>query len=803
MYSYNARPAIPSLPQRGDTILDLWRSAMRHKKLLIAVTGVCCIAGAAYVLFATPQYRAEAMLRVQQNNKTGSSISALSDVSGSMAADGSASDESDVLTSRSVVQTAIDQTGADVVVETDNHFPLIGRFLAAQHASEHELAPAPFGLESYAWGGERLHTGVFNVPNASFGDKFHVVTGEGGQWTLYDEDDHRLAQGRVNELVKFKVDTPDGAEPGEIRIDDLRARPGIGFDLTKYSQQTTVENVLKQLRTTIPPRDSSLHDPSLIHLSYQADSPLDAKDMVNTVIRTYQQRDIQRRAAQAQISLDFLKKRLPALKQDLETAEARLNAFRTQTGTVDMAQQNSALIARMSHLQEQQTTLELAMNAAQQRYRPDNPMYQTAQSQLNQVKSEIAQASQLAESLPTTQRQYVELSRDAAVANTLYTSVLTNAQQLEVAAASTPPGMAVVDWAVAPEKKSWPRTWIVLAGSLFGGLFFSAVSIYLLESNRREFHHPEELDHFSHLPRLAVVARSAAQLRQDVRALGRSAAPAPLLAMSSPTDPSIEALRSLRSSVLAMLNGVPASRSSNFGTWNESSPMMFETMPNYAASAMPSQAGLGMRTMTNPGFVINANADEGKIILFTGPTQGVGKSFVSSNFAYLMAETHASVLLIDADMRRGRLRSLTGGGSRSGPGLAEVLEGNARFEDAIVPVGNSSLSLLDAGALYPANPAELIGRPAFQEMLTALRGMYDYIVIDSPPVLPVGDALSIAMQSCDLVLLVSRASRTGGRQLEETLSRLNNVGAKVGGHVFNGFTPDRYDAREEYGIHTS
>jgi tyrosine-protein kinase Etk/Wzc len=187
-----------------------------------------------------------------------------------------------------------------------------------------------------------------------------------------------------------------------------------------------------------------------------------------------------------------------------------------------------------------------------------------------------------------------------------------------------------------------------------------------------------------------------------------------------------------------------------------------------------------------------------KIILFTGPTQGVGKSFVSSNFAYLLAETKASVLLIDADMRQGRLSSLLH--SQRGAGLAEVLGGTAELEEAITSVDQSSLSILHAGASAPSNPSELLGRPAFQEMLATLRERYDFVVIDSPPVLPVSDALSIAAQGCDLVLLVSRADYTGARQLEETLRRLENVGAKVVGHIFNGFLPGRYGEREEYGL---
>ncbi|CAN7464615.1 polysaccharide biosynthesis tyrosine autokinase [Caballeronia sp. LjRoot34] len=747
MGSYIGQSSFTALPKRSDGLLDLWRSVVRHKRLFIGITGAFCAVGALYILHATPQYRAEALLRVQ--SKPGSSISALSDVSGAMPADISASDESDVLTSRSIVGAAIAQTGTEITVQTESHFPLIGQYLASHHVGDSQLAPPLMGLSGYAWGGELLKPGIFTVPSAVLGDKFRVVAGAAGQWTLYDKADVPLAHGRVGQLVAFNVATPEGDAPGELRIDTLRARPGVEFTIRRLSEQMVYDSVGSQLRTSVSSRDSSTRDPSIMRLSYQADTPLSAQMMVNAIVKTYLKRDIEYRAEQAQLSLDFLRRRLPVLKNDLETAEDRLNNYRTETQTIDKDQQSYALITRMSTLAEHKTLLELALEEQQQKYHPGTPLYETAVSQLDGVKREIQETADAAAKLPSTQREYVRLARDVAVATQLYTSVLTNAQQLEVAAASTAPGVSVVDWAVAPEKPSWPRKGIVLLGSILGGLFISTVTVHLVSLKRKELRTPEEIDHISQFPRLAVVAQSSAQFRHGVVPRRLRGTPAKLLAVSNPADPSIEALRSLRSSLRALLAGTDGQMTS-------------------------------------------------KMILFTGPTQGVGKSFVSSNFAYLLAETNASVLLIDADMRQGRLSSLLNG--QRGAGLAEVLAGTVQLEDAITRVDQSSLSMLHAGASSPLNPSELLGRPAFREMLTTLRARYDFVVIDSPPVLPVSDALSIAAQGCDLVLLVSRADYTGARQLEETLRRLENVGAKVGGHIFNGFLPGRYGEREEYGL---
>jgi tyrosine-protein kinase Etk/Wzc len=747
MSSFIGQSAMGVLPAQNDGLTGLWRNIARHKLLFAAIFGTCCFAGGLYILLATPQYRADALLRVQI--KPGASISALSDVSGTMSADQSADDETDVLTSRTIVGEAIAETGADITVQTESHFPVIGRYLASRHAASTKLSPPFLGLSGYAWGGEQLKPGVFEVPSAALGDKFRVVTGEADSWTLYDKDDHRLAQGRVGETVAFQIVTDDGSAPGQLRIDVLRARPGVEFTLSKVSMQTAYENVSNQLKTSVPSQNSSIRDSSMMRLSYQSNSPVTAELMVNAIVRAFVKRNVDDRATQARLKLETLRARLPQLEAEMHGAEDRFSDFRTQHQAIDMEQQGAALITNMNSLAERQRALRLDFDDKRQTFGPDSPVYRGLIQQLDQVNHDIAQNTEAVKNLPATQRQYVRLSTDATINKQLYIGVLTNVQQLEVAAASTASGVSVMDWAIASEKPSWPRKTIILLGSILGGLFASTLAVHLVSLNRRELRTPQEINTISDLPRLAVVARSKAQLRGDADSRGRHNEPVKLLAVSSPGDPSVEALRSLPSSVRAMLSG-------------------------------------------SGGELTN------KVILFTGPTQGVGKSFVSSNFAYLLSQTEASVLLIDGDMRQGKLSRLWADEDR--PGLAEVLKGTAELDDAIVRNEGSHLSILGAGNPYPSNPAELLNSPAFREMLTRLRDRYDFVVIDSPPVLPVSDAVSIAAQGCDLVLLVSRADYTGSRQVEEALHRLANVGAKVGGHIFNGFLPSRYGERDDYAL---
>ncbi|KGW28937.1 chain length determinant family protein [Burkholderia pseudomallei MSHR3016] len=168
---------IPAAPhaKRNDGLASLGWSVVRHRRLFATIVGVFFALGVLYALLATPQYRAEALLRIQ--TKPGASISALSDVSGTISNGPSANDESEVLTSRAIVGAAIEQIGANLEIRTLDHFPLIGRLLASGHANDDKLASPLLGLSGFAWGGEKLKLGEFSLPDAALGEKVSARRG--------------------------------------------------------------------------------------------------------------------------------------------------------------------------------------------------------------------------------------------------------------------------------------------------------------------------------------------------------------------------------------------------------------------------------------------------------------------------------------------------------------------------------------------------------------------------------------------------------------------------------------------------
>lgn len=174
-------------------------------------------------------------------------------------------------------------------------------------------------------------------------------------------------------------------------------------------------------------------------------------------------------------------------------------------------------------------------------------------------------------------------------------------------------------------------------------------------------------------------------------------------------------------------------------------------------------------------------------LMVTSPGAGDGKSVTASNLAIVMAQSERRTLLIDADLRRPRVHHLFDL-SRS-PGLSEALAADTAsgsdVHPAIQDTPVDNLSVLSAGGAVD-RPAERIGSAALRRLIRHLKGEFDIIVIDTPPILAATDAAYLSTQ-CDGTLLVTRAAETTQHELQHAIESLDDVGATLLGTVFNGF----------------
>ncbi len=189
----------------------------------------------------------------------------------------------------------------------------------------------------------------------------------------------------------------------------------------------------------------------------------------------------------------------------------------------------------------------------------------------------------------------------------------------------------------------------------------------------------------------------------------------------------------------------------------------------------------------------NMNA---KVVAFSSPFLSEGKSTTAVNMAITLSQSNKKVILIDGDIRRPTVyKKLKIANDK---GLSDILAREAKFEDAVVNY-NPYLDVLTSGSVT-VNPSDLLGSTDFDKLLEKLRKEYDYILIDTPPVNIVSDALAIS-KKCDGVVLIARVAATTYRELKAANNAMKSLDIKVLGTIINGagVTKKRYGSYNKYG----
>ena len=192
----------------------------------------------------------------------------------------------------------------------------------------------------------------------------------------------------------------------------------------------------------------------------------------------------------------------------------------------------------------------------------------------------------------------------------------------------------------------------------------------------------------------------------------------------------------------------------------------------------PAEAYRSVRT----AICFSALGNTHRVIQVTSPAAGDGKSTLALNLSIALAMSGKQTILVESDFRRPKVHALTGVSNEVG--IVDVLRGNAELADAIQATAVESYSVLPCGS-RPKNPAELLSRPEYEHLLQVLREKYDYVIIDTPPILAVTDPTSVAPR-VDGVLLAMRLSRHTRDLGRRTLEQLRDVGATISGVVING-----------------
>jgi tyrosine-protein kinase Etk/Wzc len=598
------------------------------------------------------------------------------------------------------------------------YLPVLGTWLARR--ADGLSNPGVFGIGGYVHGNESIVVTRFDVPPALEDDEPFLITAQGeGKYTLRHEAMDKPLTGTVGQPLHVALE--DGAI--NLLIDKLEGKRGAEFVVSRASQLRTVEDLQKRLQLAEQGKQSNV-----INVALEDSDREWLTRILNAIGEQYVQQNVERKAAEAQKTLIFLDEQLPEFKRQLEASEDAYTHFRNKNGTVAFDEEAKGVLAQTIELQTKLLEAQQKRRELVAHFADANLRVKTIDGQIAAIEKEIGGLNMRVSRMPTLQQDALRLERDVRVNSGLYQSLQNNALQLRLVKEGKTGNVRLLDKAVKPKKPIKPQKAQIVALALVLGLLAGMALALMRSWFFRGIQDPQEIEAHTGLSVYSVVPFTAEQMTLD-QGIAAGAKGIQLLAVTHPDSPSIEALRSLRIA------------------------LQFATL----------EAGNNR-------------------VLITGATPSIGKSFVSGNFAAIMAHAGKRVLLIDADMRKGHLNKQFGLPRENG--LSELLAGELSTQQAIRSQVLPNLDILTTGKL-PTNPADMLMSESFVRLLDTLSAQYELVVIDTPPVLVAADTAAVAPHM-GAVLLVARADQTQLGELNESAKRLSHGGKAVSGVIFNG-----------------
>jgi len=716
-----------------DTDLDfmaLVGTLLDHKWLIGGISIAFMALGAAYSVLTPPIYQATALVQVEP--KKGDMLG-FSDVGSLLGKESPTVTEVELIRSRITIGTAVDNLNLDLEVKP-KRFPLVGDFVARRFkpTGQDAVAAPWWGLSSFAWGGEELKFSELRLPVNLLGQELTLTAGSAGSFTLSDQDEAILLEGQVGRFYD--------SNGIKLRVEQLRANPGTSFSVVRSPRLTSILRYQKLLDVAERGKESGI-----IGLALESARPADAIQVLNEVARIYVRQNIDRTSAEAAQSLAFLKGQLPQVRKDVEQAEAALNQFQIRNKTIDISLEAKAILDQIVALDASISELKMQQAEIERKFTPQHPVYKALLTQLAELTARQDELAKKVESLPTTQQELLSLTRDLKVSTEIYTLLLNKYQELDVMRAGTVGNVRLIDTAdVDLRNPVRPQKALIIVIATLLGAFVAIALVMFRKALNRGVTNPNDLEKLG-LPVYAAIPFSTIQKELDQKTYRKDRiGDARLLAMSHPTDPAIEGLRSLRTSL-------------HFA--------MLEAANNR--------------------------------LMISGPSPQVGKTFVSANLAAVVAHSGQRVLLVDVDMRKGYLHKVFGVSVENG--LSDVLAKHCELTAAIHHTAVENLDFIGRGQV-PPNPSELLMHANFSAFLEHVSALYDLVILDTPPFLAVTDATIVGRQS-GTNLIVARFEVNSVREVELTMRRYRQSGIELKGAIFNGIEK-RSSAKYGYGAYS-
>jgi tyrosine-protein kinase Etk/Wzc len=695
-----------------------------YRKMIAWIVGIVGGIGIAYALLSAPVYQANLLLQVEQSNASTAGRSPFGDIASMFEIRSSAENETQVVASRSVLAGVVDTLQLDIEA-SPVRFPIVGEALSRLFTRDAGI-PGMGEFNGYNWGKAVIVVKRFDLPAAYQGARYTVVNLGGSRYKLSGRGINGNEVASVGAPHVFQ--TEDG--PLTLEIAALGGQTGGQFSLIRRPRIFAIDALQNAINVTRQGRDTS----DMLRVQLRGHDPRLVADTLNSLARHYLSQNAAQKENDAAHSLAVLESEVPEMRRNLETAEAAFTALRSKLGSVDIEDEARTLVAQSATIDGQITQLKQNRSEQASRYSANYPSVVALDQQVRMLESKREQLTQRMNDLPSAQRELVAAERNLRVRKDLYLTQLSNIANLNLLRAGRDGTVRVIDMAAVPDRPLTSRRIMIAAIACALGLFLASLAAFLRDVLFAGISYGADVETKTGLKVAAVVPRAMAPRRTLLRTRRSARGATGLLAVRQPDDPAVENLRSLRAFV-------------NFSMQSEGA---------------------------------------GNLVMFTSPSPLLGKSFVSSNFAAVLAAGGKRVLLIDADLRRASLSRSLEHDKRGG--LSEVLAGVMKPDAVIVGTEQAELYFMPAGS-GTRNAADLLSGATLGETLQYLATQFDVVVLDTAPLTSVPDALMLAPFASGNIYLLARAGVTKPEELKECERRLAQVGERFTGVVLNCVDP--------------
>ena len=711
-------------------LMALLFAILRGWKTIVFFAVLGLIIGVLYSRYVNPTFKSDALIQVEDQSSGISALgSEISDLIGSE--DSKAQTEAELIRSRMILEPVVNLLHLRIKLADPN----IGFMDRINSDSTPTQINKPEGVLLKTEEGE-VQVSQFNVSQDYLNQSFTLTRSATGFVLSNGFDEFK---GQIGQVHQFR------GTNGQIQItvNDLPA-DGYPVNISKQSLKMTTDAINNSLSVVEKGKQTGIIELSMTGANQQQTSLI-----LKQIALSYIDKNQSRGSEETTKTIDFMETQIPALKKKLEDSETIFNNFRKKYGTIDVSKEAELLLTENSQIDLQLNELKLKKADLTTYYTEEHPLVIQINEQLKVLNARKQEIDDTVAGLPEIQREFLQLSADTTINREIYLTLLKNYEQLKIVKAGQIGFARIIDLPISTYKAIAPKKLQIIILAMLLGAMLGTMLVLLKNMLRNVVKDPERIESKTGVPVVATIPRSPllTRLRKNKKAPNR------LLAYVDNNSLSYEAIKSLRTNLM-------------FG--------------------MPVEGRAGQRA---------------KVILVTGESPGVGKSFISSNLTEVFAQLDKKTLIIDADMRLGELHKVfnmdqhngladyltqdTTHLSRSSTQLAKVDSAQelSHLATFIHSTGIDNIDFMPRGE-HPRNPASLLANGSFDYLMTELNLHYDYIIIDSPPILAASDAMILA-QYADKVLMVTRYDSSIEGQLVYAVNQMNKANIKVDGIILN------------------